>query len=383
MKSISISDSQAVFGKNECIYQRVLDDFKNSTFIGIMTFNISPNKDSRLLSALKNACLNGANAIIVTNIPQRFETYFYIKNIEAARAKIDLYRRQLDPRDYGMRLNPYFTFHNHAKIIMTDNMIYWGSSNFSDESQKNFECGSISTDKELINYVKDSLFSDIESQHEAVPYYKYNYAIAIVNLNGLIQICKEAKKSLFYATFEPWKDYDTNFEEKWICSTPDSKQSVEFLGEFIERFSQFDDALNVIDEIVDEYCGLDNLPEPVDMLKSLVKNYKKTLDNFYDTISSLRRELEQVAKYDLSREACRRIETEYTMEAYDENLDYYMKKAMEEVNEEYRGIIENAKQTVRNALNYLSAMIRYFKQLKASLYQLLEFNPSIDNTNVE
>ncbi len=29
MKSISISDSRVVFGKNECIYQCVLDDFKN------------------------------------------------------------------------------------------------------------------------------------------------------------------------------------------------------------------------------------------------------------------------------------------------------------------------------------------------------------------
>ena len=93
---------------------------------------------------------------------------------------IDLYKQQLNPVDYGMRLEPYFTFKNHSKIIMTDNIIYWGSSNFSDESCENFECGTISTDKDLIEYVKKSLFTVIKSK--SVPYYKHNFAIAILNL---------------------------------------------------------------------------------------------------------------------------------------------------------------------------------------------------------
>ena len=137
MDSFIIKDSQAVFGKDEYLYQSILDDFKKSKFIGIMTFNISSKKDSKLLTYLKEACTNGTNATIITNIPKRFPQYFGNKYALAAKNMIDLYKQQLNPVDYGMRLEPYFTFKNHSKIIMTDNIIYWGSSNFSDESCEN------------------------------------------------------------------------------------------------------------------------------------------------------------------------------------------------------------------------------------------------------
>ena len=103
IKSISSGDSRAVFGRNEFTYQCVLDDFKNTEFIGIMTFNISPKRDSHLLESLKTACMNGANAVVITNIPKRFPNYFEDKYAIAAKGMIDLYKRQLDPHDYGMR----------------------------------------------------------------------------------------------------------------------------------------------------------------------------------------------------------------------------------------------------------------------------------------
>lgn len=380
MKKISINDSRAVFGKNEFTYQCVLDDFKNAKFIGIMTFNISPKANSHLLQSLKNACINGTNAVIITNIPKRFPSYFSPQYAVAAKDMIDLYKQQLNPYNYGMRLNPYFTFHNHAKIVMTDNIIYWGSSNFSDESSGNIECGTISTDRKLIKYLKDSLFPDIQSK--SVPYYKYNFAMAIVNLESLIPACKAARQSLFDAAFEPWADYDTNFEEKWIYRTTDTGVTVSFLRGFIEFFSRFDDALNVIDDIIDEYWELDELPDQVEILKSLFEEYKCAYDSFNDTISSLFEELEQMALYDVSNEACEKINNDYSMEAYDEKLDYYAEKAMSEVAEEYEELIKGSEQTVRNALDSLDSMVQYFEQLNTSLHQLLEVNLKIDNTGV-
>lgn len=380
MKSISINDSCAVFGKNQFTYQCVLDDFKNAKFIGIITFNISPKTDSHLLKSLKDACINGTNAVIITNIPKRFPSYFKIKYAVAAKDMIDLYKHQLNPYNYEMRLNPYFTFHNHAKVVMTDNIIYWGSSNFSDESSKNFECGTISKDKELIRYFKDSLFPHI--QNESIPYFKYNFAAAIANLESLIPVCKAAKQDLFDAAFEPWSDYDTNFNEKWIYRTTDSGITISFLREFIEFFSRFDDALNVIDEIIDEYGELDELPEQVEMLKGLFEEYKQTYDSFSNTISSLFENLEQVAQYDVSNEANRKIIDNYGMEAYDENLDYYAEKAMNEAAAEYEEHIKDSKQTVCDALDSLDSMIQYFEELNTSLHQLLEVNPKIDNTGI-
>lgn len=381
MKSISINDSRAVFGKNEYTYQCVLDDFKNAEFIGIMTFNISPKADSHLLKFLKDACVNGTNAVVITNIPKRFPSYFKPQYAVAAKDMIDLYKQQLNPHDYGMRLSPYFTFHNHAKIVMTNNIIYWGSSNFSDESYGNIECGTISTDRELIKYLKDSLFPDF--QNKSVPYYKYNFAMAIANLEDLIPACKVARQNLFDAAFEPWADYDTNFEEKWIYRTTDSGVTVRFLRGFIEFFSRFDDALNVIDDIIDEYWELDELPDQVEVLKGLLEGYKCAYDSFNETISSLFEELEQMAQYDVSNEACRKIIDDYGMEAYDEKFDYYAEKAMNESAEEYEELIENSEQAVRDALDSLDSMIRYFEQLNTSLHQMLEVNSKIDNTDVK
>lgn len=380
MKSILIDDTRAVFGKNEFGYQDVLDDFKNAKFIGVMTFNISPKRDSHLLKSLKEACMNGANATIITNIPKRFSSYFNYRYAVAAKDMIDLYKKQLNPRNYGMRLTPYFTFHNHAKVIMTDNIVYWGSSNFSDESCNNIECGTISTDRKLIKYLKDSLFSEI--QRKSISYYKYNFAVAIVNLESLIPVCKTARQSLFDAAFEPWADYDTNFEEKWIYRTTDSGVTVDFLQNFIKFFSKFEDALNVIDDIIDDYWELDELPDQVETLKNLFEDYKYTFDDFYDTISSLFEDLKQMAKYKVSDEASWKITNDYGMEAYDENFDSYAEKAMSEAVEKYEDIIKKSEQTVRDALNNLDSMIQYFEQLNTNLYELLEVNSKIDNTGV-
>ncbi len=378
---IWINEGRAVFGVNEFTYQPVLDDFKNSKFIGIITYNISSKAESGLLSALKNACENGAEVILITNIPKRFPSYYEAKYAVTAKYMIDLYMRKLNPQDYSMQLTPYFNFKNHIKIVMTDNIVYWGSSNFSDESSSNFECGSISTDSELIKYLKDEFFPKI--QNISVPYYKYNFIVAIANIERLIPACYEAKESLFYAAFEPWSDYDTNFEEKWAYRTTETGITLKFLRGFLERLSEFEDALRVIDDIVDEYSELDELPEQVEELNCIFEEYKNTYKHFYETISSLFKDLEDVAGFDVSEEACRKIINDYGMEAYDEQLDYYADKAMNESYWEYEELIKASEETIRNSLECLNDMVQYYEKIKTSLYSLLAINPKIDNTAVK
>ena len=380
MEEHSISSSYTVFGKDEFIYQPVLDDFQNAKFIGIMTFNISPRADSSLLDSLKNACLNGTDTTIITNIPQRYLSYYKQEYAIAAKDKIELYLRQLNPKNYGMRLSPYFAFKNHAKIIMTENIVYLGSSNFSDESSKNFECGTISSDKELIRYLKDSLFPNV--QRKAVPYYKYNFAIAIANLDSLILVCKTARQNLFDAAFMSWADYDTNFEEQWVYRTTDSGVTIEFLREFMNSFLKFEDALNIIDDIINEYCELDELPEQVEFLETLFEEYKSIYESFYETISLLFEDLEPLAKYSISDETCKKIASDYSMEAYDEYLDYYAEISMNESINEYEQLIKEAEPSIRCALESLDHMISCFEKLNTNLFELIEINPQIDNTGI-
>ena len=93
MDCFELDNAKVVFGQNEYLYQRVLDDFKNTSFIGIITFNISTKPDSILLSLLKDACDNGSSAVIITNIPKRFSKYYKTTYALAAKKTIDRNRR--------------------------------------------------------------------------------------------------------------------------------------------------------------------------------------------------------------------------------------------------------------------------------------------------
>ena len=89
-----------------------------------------------------------------------------------------------------------------------------------------------------------------------------------------------------------------------------------------------------------------------------------------------------MASFDVSEEACRKIVNDYGMEAYDENLEFFAQKAMNEASGEYEGLIECSEQTVRDALDNLDSMVIYFEKLNTSLNQLLEINSRIDNTGI-
>ena len=377
IKKFLIDESWIVYGKGELIYKDVIDDFAKTTFIGIITYNISNCLDNRLLKELKDACQNGTDAVIITNIPKRFKTYYGEQYAVSAKKMIDSYMQQLNPQHFAMRLNPYFSFENHAKIIVTDNIVYWGSGNFSDESSGNFECGTISKNKNLIQYVKDEVFPNMKQ--ESVPYYRYNFAEGIANLEILIMVCRNAKEELFGAAFKVWSDYETHFEERLIYRTNDSGINGEFLQKFINKFSRFDEALNVIKSIINDYIDFDELPEPVEKLEKILDEYENEYSNFYEDIMTLIEDISAVANYDVSREACKIIENEYSSESYDENLDLCLDEAMNKASTEYEELIRSAEPTIMELLESLDVMINYFETVKANLYKLLTVSPQIDN----
>lgn len=177
MDSFSFRNAKFVSGIADYTYQEVLEDFDNSDFIGIITFNISRAQNGYLISRLKNACNNGATATVITNIPKRFGQYFGNNYALAAKKIIDDYIRILKSEAYWMRLSAYFDFSNHSKIIMTNNIAYVGSSNYSDESKNNYESGVICRDSEFIRYLKHEVFQSRIA--EAITYYKYNIAEAV------------------------------------------------------------------------------------------------------------------------------------------------------------------------------------------------------------
>ena len=217
LKNIDFKNGKLVFGEGEHTYQEVIDDFQNASEITIVTFNISKTKDGALLKKLSEACKRGVKSRIITNIPKRFPSYYRNEADSYARAAhtmIESYIRLLDSSKFNMHLDAYFNFSNHSKIIMTDNIIYCGSANYSDESKNNLECGFVSRDKVLIKDVNDKIIEDII--YESIPYYEYNIAESIACMRAAQRFCEMSKRKIFDAAYTYWSDYETNFEDKII-----------------------------------------------------------------------------------------------------------------------------------------------------------------------
>ncbi|MGO1369257.1 hypothetical protein [Senegalia sp. (in: firmicutes)] len=97
-KEYIVPDAKFIYTKDELGYQEVLDDFKNAEEIIIVTYNIS-QKQSSLIKKLANTP-QGAKISIFTNIPSRWDTYYYHdKDIyrNAAKKKINIYLNKLRP----------------------------------------------------------------------------------------------------------------------------------------------------------------------------------------------------------------------------------------------------------------------------------------------
>lgn len=197
---------------NDFGFKKILDDFENTNTINILTYNISTKRNT-LLNTLKT--LENKTITIITNIPQRWERYFYDSARDKALIQIEEYLALLDPKEFKSNVEIYFNFKNHAKVYSTDNYTYIGSQNFSDESQNNYEAGVIITSncgEELIENVKEEstrffgieiesfkreLQDDIEKIRKNIN--DFNYEIDFENISG-INYLEEVKNNLITLT---------------------------------------------------------------------------------------------------------------------------------------------------------------------------------------
>ena len=331
------------------------------------------------MNRLKAACKKGAEAVVITNIPKRWPHYKSVYNVNDAKKAIHDYVRTLDPQKFDYRLRAYFDFDNHAKIIITDNLVYCGSGNFSDASKNNYECGFISDDKGVISHIRNNLFSEIKAQ--SVPYYNYDCATAIVFLQEAAAYCERSKELVYEATYEPWEDYGTNFNTIWIYRTNNSGISAQLLSGIIEGFRQYESALAVINEIVNSYYEkYDELPEEVERLEQIYEEYNDSFETMMHELEDLFEDIEQLAHYDYEYEVNSIINNDYGMESFDENLEHYVELAIGEATADYESLIEAAEPTVKDILNKFDDMIAFYDKMQKTIKSMLKVNSDIDNT---
>lgn len=156
-------------------FDEVIQDFPNAEEVRILTYSrIGSYRFHSNLSHLKNLAPGTKLRIIVAlpgikNEKQKNGEYDYDRyTVASIKEELSKVKYQLDLDKYASEdFEMSVCLNNHAKLVGTENILYIGSANYSDFSQRNYEAGMLIRDKEVIRKIYHDYFDRIV----AVRYY--------------------------------------------------------------------------------------------------------------------------------------------------------------------------------------------------------------------
>lgn len=321
--NVPITSGEVVVGKDFLNYQEVLDDFCNAKYVRILTYNISKNGyRNELMDALKSLTPD-VDVKIISNIPSRMPSYYNCAAGESMkkryRQNFTAYLERLNPENFKSNPEVSFNFSNHAKIIATDNILYIGSANYSDESQDNIESGTLIRDKSAIKRIFDEVFPAI--MDESTPYFEDDF-----NIFRLFVISMEGKFKKWLTWFDnelTWKnaagirglyEYFKFDVDDLECIHMDIEELLELRNLIENTYSETDEEYNgLVDKITEVMKRIDI---------EWMSDFTLTDSDFYNFVV-----------YDSDTRTDELIQE--NPDAYDENLDTCVEEAMNKAREEY------------------------------------------------
>lgn len=357
--------------KTEINYQAVLDDFKNAKQVRILTYNISKkNYKNYLIDAIKSL-KEDVDVQIITNIPSRMNYYANSpagdKYKERYQDTFIAYLERLNPENFPSNPVVGFNFHNHAKIIGTDNIVYIGSANFSDESKDNIESGVLIRDKKFVKRLYDEEFPAI--MKESTPYFDDYF-----NAMRLFVISMETK-------FAYWL---RRFDDEIVFISPHNGKK------YLAQEFNFDaEDLEELDADIDELRGFEGIVED---------SYSENDDDFNSLIEQLIEEMSTVdvewlssmtitdsplydfLVYDHEDKANKYISAD--PDAYDEGLELAVESAMEQVSEEYDTLRDQIEPDVIALRNKLEKIVKVLNKAHRETLKYADkwIKVKVDNT---
>lgn len=370
-KEFITRQAKFIYSKDELGYQEVLEDMKNASEITVITYNIS-ERHAFLMNCIKAAPTN-CSITIVTNIPNRWETYYRDNYRDMAKKRIGVYMTKLSPESLGEKASVFFNFGNHGKIIMTDTVTYVGSANYSEESQHNSEFGFICRDKDFLTFLKSEALPEIESA--SVPYYEYNYTGLMLEANMVLSAIFNLYNELHEETYALHNDIDGEwfyYIEYEDTLDPKTLEAInEVLGSANKIASDIYDAVDCI-------TGSDD-----DELKKINELYEK-LWELSSTVESLSttEEIYELAHFGYNNHIEDLLQTDYAMEAYEDNLENCIDRASAEARTLLFELCTNAKDLIDELLETINKYEGVLAELITcfSNHDIKRVNPTIDNT---
>ncbi len=277
-----------VLTEGEYGFNEVLEDYKNATFINIVTYNIRSFDDSVLIRALREV-ESTVPINIVLNIPARQNQYVdrYGKFSESlarkAAMQIRYYLRTLEREKFG-DLNVFFNFSNHAKLVMTNNIAYIGSQNYSDASSENFELGVILRDSNAIRQIDSVIFNLIKERSIRYQTSKY-IVLSETTAEVMYDVLGKLRESIFSIhDHEPFIENVEVFDIDYAV----------FPQEEWERLSYLHDEFEIELRDLSEQYEKFNSKEATIILNSLESNIKSLVSNLKDLANFKNRQEESM-----------------------------------------------------------------------------------------
>lgn len=351
-------------------YQEVLDDFPNAHLIRIITYNISKNQRmDALLEALKTV---SADTKIITNIPSRMDEYYLSpagQNMRsAARKNIQIYLSKLNPERFPAQFVPYFNVHNHAKLIGTENIVYIGSANFSNESADNIEAGILIEDKEFIGRLYAEFFDKVEST--SMSYYDDGFSAFRLLAMSLYAKFKHHHHYLMQNLYTDYQRTKLTVADSIFIDVSDLTALYRDLDELSSVSALADDTY---DDENDDYNS---------ELEELKSAFECISIEWLQTVISEDGSLYQLVIYDTDIEANNLLQEEYAFEADEEHLDMYAEKALNTATEIYGELHDSF---AEEADDFLAEIEKIIAALEKALsftakWTTAKLNPKINNT---
>lgn len=325
--NIPYSGGEIVVGRDFVNYKEVVEDFKKAKCIRLMTYNISKNNyRNALIDALKMVPDN-VDVKIISNIPSRMKNYYNSPGGDKMRSNyrksFTAYLERLNPENFPSNPEVGFNFTNHAKIIGTENVLYIGSANYSDESKDNIEAGTIIRDKEAIQKMYEEVFPVVID--ESTPYFEDDF-----NVLRLFVISMENKFNLWLREFDEkllWKNETTgikgvseqfDLDEDGLIELHETVDELDNICIFLDNtYTEFDDEYNELTEKIQEALTTIGIDWMLD----------------FTEIDS---ELYNFIMYDEEEKTLEFLQED--PEAYDENLDMCTEFAMNQARDEYESM---------------------------------------------
>lgn len=365
-----LTDAEFISSEGSLCFADVVRDFSNASYINVITFNISKN-EIELMDAIRDAGLRGIPIKIITNIPGRWSKYTSEYRKKGARDVIKIYERKLNPVSIGKLTSVFFKFNNHGKIIMTDNIIYWGSANFSDESKKNYECGTLSRDKKFIDYVNSVIIPEVLK--ESTSYYDTEYNVCILSMYSAISYLHNMFDEIHDASYGYFESHAKEIEYFDFHSNYINWSMLKDLMETINDYEA------ILEDLIDD---LETNEKKADFgkLEKLLREYNGYIGFTNKKIVDLCYELEELARFDSQQYANDLLTEEYAVEAYEENLENCVDMATSDASEVLEGLIESSENNIKSLLDllleYEDSMLKFIDKITS----LAQVNEDIDNT---